>query len=145
MAEIPWLWIWIVLAALLYIGEMLTTAFFLLPFALGATAALLGNLLGAALWLQWVLFIVVSILCLIFVRPFFKQLTSKAEKVKAGVDRLIDMTGVIVEGNAPTGANRARIDRELWNVSTETGEQLAIDTKIRVLRVEGTYLIVEAV
>ncbi|MCL1847214.1 MAG: NfeD family protein [Coriobacteriia bacterium] len=145
MSGLPWVWIWLVLAALLYVGEMLTATFFLLPFGLGATFALIGAFFGAPLWLQWLLFVVVSVFGLIFLRPFFKRLTSKAEKTKAGVDRLIGMTGTVVEGNAPSGANRARIDRELWNVSTEQAEQLPIDTRVRVLRVEGTYLIVEAI
>ena len=145
MSGLPWVWIWLVLAALLYVGEMLTATFFLLPFGLGATVALIAAFFGAPLWFQWLLFVVVAVLGLVFLRPFFKRLTSKAEKTKAGVDRLIGMTGLIVEGNAPSGANRARIDRELWNVSTERGEQLPLNTSIRVLRVEGTYLIVEVI
>ena len=145
MSELPWFWIWLVAAALLYVGEMLTTTFFLLPFGIGATVALISVLFGAPLWLQWLLFIVVSALSLVFVRPLFKRLTSKAEKVHAGVDRLIGMTGVIIEGNAPSGENRARISREVWNVATETGELLAVNTQVRVLRVEGVHLIVEVV
>ena len=145
MSELPWVWIWLVAAALLYVGEMITTTFFLLPFGLGATAALIVAFFSGPLWLQWLIFVAVSVLSLVFVRPFFKRLTSKAEKTKAGVDRLIGMTGTIVEGNAPKGASRARIDRELWNVSTEQGEPLELDARIRVLRVEGTYLIVEKI
>ena len=143
MSALPWFWIWLIAAALLLIGEMLTTTFFLLPFGLGALAAFLTVILGADLWLQWVVFFVVTVLGLFFVRPFFKRLTSKAEKVHAGVDRLIGMTGTIIEGNAPSGENRARIAREVWNVATETGEHLAVDTKVRVLRVDGVHLIVE--
>jgi len=143
MSVLPWFWIWIVVAAVLYIGEMLTTSFFLLPFGLGATIALVANIFGAEIWLQWVLFIIVSVLALAFLRPIFKRLTSKADKVKAGVDRLIGMTGTIIEGNVPSGMNRARVDRELWNVSTEQGDYLPVNTKVKVLRVEGVRLIVE--
>jgi len=145
MESLPWFWIWLIAAALLYVGEMLTTTFFLLPFGLGATVAVIADLLGASLWLQWVLFVIVSVLALIFVRPLFKRMTSRADKVKAGVDRLIGMTGTIIQGNAPSGENRARIAREVWNVSTETGEQLPVDTQVRVLRVDGVHLIVEVV
>jgi membrane protein implicated in regulation of membrane protease activity len=145
MPEFVWFWIWIVLAAALYVGEMLTTTFFLLPFGVGATVALIANLFGAELWLQWVLFIVVSVIALIALRPLARRLTAKAEQVKSGVDRLIGMTGLIIEGNTPSGENRARIAREVWNVATETGERLAIDTPVRVLRVDGVHLIVERV
>ena len=145
MSVIPWFWIWLVAAALLFIGEMLTTTFFLLPFGLGALFALIAEIFGAELWLQWVIFVVVSVLGLVFLRPLFKRLTSRAESVSAGVDRLLGMTGVIIEGNAPSGENRARIAREVWNVATEGGERLAIDTQVKVLRVDGVHLIVEVV
>jgi membrane protein implicated in regulation of membrane protease activity len=143
MPTLTWFWIWLILAAALYVGEMLTTTFFLLPFGIGATLALVANLLGLELWLQWVIFVVVSILALVLLRPFAKRLTAKAGQLKSGVDRLIGMTGHIIEGNAPSGENRARVDREVWNVATEAGGQLAVGTPVRVLRVDGVHLIVE--
>jgi membrane protein implicated in regulation of membrane protease activity len=124
---------------------MLTTTFFLLPFGVGATLAFVANILGLELWLQWVVFVVVSIVALIVLRPLVKRLTANAEQVKSGVDRLIGMTGHIIEGNAPSGENRARVAREVWNVATETGNQLAVDTPVKVLRVDGVHLIVEEV
>jgi membrane protein implicated in regulation of membrane protease activity len=138
-----WFWIWLVLAAVLYVGEMLTTTFFLLPFAIGATVAFLSIFLGTPLWLQWVLFVVVSIIALFALRPMARRLTANAEQTKSGVDRLIGMTGRVIEGNAPSGENRARIDREVWNVTTEQGDRLALDTPVRVLRVDGAHLVVE--
>ena len=130
---------------MLLIGEMLTTTFFLLPFGLGAAVAMVAVLLGAPLWLQWVLFVIASVVGLVFLRPLFKRWTTRADKVKAGVDRLIGMTGVIIQGNAPSGENRARIAREVWNVSTESGEHLPVDTQVRVLQVDGVHLIVEVI
>ncbi|MDR2586935.1 MAG: NfeD family protein [Coriobacteriales bacterium] len=143
MVWFVWFWIWLVLAAALYVGEMLTTTFFLLPFGVGATVAFVALLLGAPLWLQWIIFITVSVVALIAFRPLARRLTATAEQTKSGVDRLIGMTGNIIEGNAPSGEMRARIAREVWNVATETGEHLPVDTSVKVLRVDGVHLIVE--
>ncbi|MDR2106012.1 MAG: NfeD family protein [Coriobacteriales bacterium] len=145
MPSIAWFGIWLVLAAVLYVGEMLTATLFLLPFAIGATAALISSIFGAELWMQWVVFILISLIMLIALRPLAKRLTAKAAQARSGVDRLIGMTGFIIEGNAPAGESRARIDREVWNVTTETGVHLAKDTPVRVLRIDGTHLIVEVV
>ena len=143
MSALPWFWIWLIAAALLYVAEMMTTTFFILPFAFGATIAFFAQLLGADPWLQWALFVIVSVLCLVFVRPIFKRLTSKAEPEQAGVDRLIGTTGVIIEGTSPSGSNRARVAGEIWNVATENGMYLMVGTMVRVLRVDGVYLVVE--
>jgi membrane protein implicated in regulation of membrane protease activity len=145
MSALPWFWIWLVLAAALYIGEMISLTFFLLPFGIGASVAFLSVLFGAEVWLQWVLFVVVSIVALIALRPAYKHLVHKADKAKVGVDRLIGMTGKIIEGNAPSGEMRARVAREVWNVSTDGDDTYAVDTRVKVLRVEGVHLIVEKV
>lgn len=139
----PWIWVWIVLAAALYIGEMLTFTFFLLPFAVGATVSIFACAFGAELWLQWVLFIVVSISALVVVRPLAKRLQRNAPTEKSGVDRLIGCDGVILEQTAPSGESRARVIREVWNVATEGDDVLQPGDKIMVLRVEGTKLIVQ--
>lgn len=143
MSELPWFWIWLVLAAALYIGEMLSLTFFMLPFGIGATVAFVAVLFGAELWLQWTLFIAVSVISLVALRPVYKRLVKRADPAKVGVDRLIGMTGVIIDGNAPSGEMRARVAREVWNVATESRETYGVDTPIRVLRVEGAHLIIE--
>lgn len=143
MSELPWFWIWLVLAAALYVGEMLSLTFFLLPFGIGATVAFVSVIFGAPLWLQWTLFIVVSIISLMALRPIYKRLVHKADKEKVGVDRLIGMTGKIIEGKAPSGEMRARVAREVWNVAADSGDTYPVDTPVKVLRVDGVHLIVE--
>ena len=143
-AEI-WFWIWLILAALLYVGEMLTTTLFLLPFAIGASIALFANLLGAELWLQWLLFVAVSVVALVALRPLARRLTAQGGGQRSGVDRLIGKTGVIIAENVPPGECRARVGREIWNVASDSGAELAEGAAIKVLRVEGTHLIVEEI
>ena len=143
MYALPWFWIWVVLAALLYVGEMLAASFFLLPFAIGATVSALASFFGADLWLQWLLFVLVSVFALVALRPLAKRLTAKAQPGKSGVDRLIGMTGHIVEGSTPSGEMRARVDREVWNVTLEPTRRLPVDTPVKVLRVDGVHLVVE--
>jgi membrane protein implicated in regulation of membrane protease activity len=141
MEALPWFWIWVVLAAALCVGEMFTAAFFMLPFAVGAAVSAVATALGAPLPLQWLLFIIVSVIALFLLRPFAKRMTIDTTK-KSGVDRLIGSTGLIINGNAPEGEARARVDREEWNVLTEDGSVPQVGTRIRVRGVDGTHLIV---
>ncbi|MDR1714141.1 MAG: NfeD family protein [Coriobacteriales bacterium] len=140
----PWFWIWVVLAAALYIGEMLTVTFFMLPFAVGATVAAISAALAAPVWLQWLLFVLVSVLALVLLRPVARRVT-KNQPERSGVDRLLGMTGHIIEGNAPSGEARARVDREIWNVTVEDDAQLAVGQHVKVIRVDGTHLVVRPV
>ena len=84
----PWLWAWIILAAALYVAEMFTAGFFMLPFALGATAAALPEFLGRSgrSW-QWVAFLGVSVVAFLLLRRCADHITHEPP-VKTGIDRL---------------------------------------------------------
>jgi membrane protein implicated in regulation of membrane protease activity len=172
---LPWFWIWIVLAAALCVGEMLTMSFFMLPFAAGAAVAAVACVLGAPLWLQFALLIAVSIIALAVLRPLASRIT-KNNVEKAGVDRLIGSTGVVIASGvdaaaaagavataaagavadtatdaSPAGAARDKqefrvlVQRDEWNALSDDGAVLPADTRVEVLRVEGTHLIVKPV
>jgi membrane protein implicated in regulation of membrane protease activity len=141
--SLPWFWIWLVAAALLYIGEMLTTTFYLLPFAIGATVALIVCALAGPLWLQWLLFAVVSVIALALLRPVAHRVTRDAPE-KSGVDRLIGRPGEVIEGRAPNGEFRVRVERDVWNALCADGSVPTPGTHIKVDHVDGTHLIVTA-
>jgi len=61
--------LWAVVAALAFVGELLSISFFLLFFALGAAVALVVALLGAGIVAQIVGFVVTSLLSLVVLRP----------------------------------------------------------------------------
>ena len=143
---VVWFWLWLILAASLFIGEMITVTLILLPFAIGATAAWLANIIGLNLGLQWFCFAVVSIVALVSLRPLAARLT-RGSNVRAGVDRLVGMDAAIVDQPAPAGMRRAKVDGELWNVILEPGfesltEDLAVDERVYVMQIDGTRLVV---
>ena len=91
-----WFWIWLVLAAVLIVGEMLTAGFFLLPFGIGAALAALLNWLGVALAWQWAAFLVASAVLLLSLRKFADRVTHEPPE-KVGVDRLVGKQAVVIE------------------------------------------------
>lgn len=145
MAGLSIVWIWIILAALLCVGELLTGGFFLLPFAVGAGVAVLVEVIGGPLWLQVVLFLVVSILCLVFLRPFVKKIT-KDEPQKSGIDRLIDAQGVVIEEIPLGGTGRIRVFHEEWNAtSNDARSGIELGARVKILKVEGVHVVVRPI
>ena len=146
MDALPWFWIWILLAALLFIGEMFSLSFFMLPFGVGAVVSAIANAFSADIVVQWVLFVVISIAALFALRPVANHLTKRSD-VKSGVERLIGCVGEVIEGNAPEGLIRIRVEREEWNASLESGgsggSRLSIGSSVEVTGIEGTRLIVK--
>ena len=62
---------WVALAALAFVGELLTVSFFLLFFSLGAVVGLAAALLGFGITVQALGFLAASVLSMVILRPAF--------------------------------------------------------------------------
>ena len=87
---------WIVLLVVLLIVEAATVQLVTIWFAIGAAAALIARICGAALWLQWVLFVVVSAVTLAATRPLVRKIT-KQKTQPTNADRCIGETAMVTE------------------------------------------------
>lgn len=143
MEALPWLWIWIVLAAVLLIIEMLSLSFFILPFAVGAALAAVACGFGVELIWQAVIFVVASIISLFAMRPLAKRLTKKGGNAKVGAERLVGLKGKVIEGGTKAGEFRIVVNGEPWNVYTSDGATLPVDTIVEVVEVKGNSLLVK--
>lgn len=137
-----WFWVWTVLAAVLFVGEIFTAGFFLLPFGIGAAVAAGLNWLGLGIGWQWAVFLGVSVIALAGLRPLSDRLTHEPPE-KMGADRLLGKTGKVVETIEPgDGAGRVRIEREEWRADSANGTRIAEGSAVIVEKIVGTHLVV---
>ncbi len=143
MADVHiWFWVWVSLAVILFVAEIFTAGFFLLPFGLGATAAAILEYLGVGIGWQWVAFLGVSAVSLIGLRRFAERVTHKPPQ-DFGVARLVGRTGLVVEALVPhSAAGTVRIDREEWRADEADDQPLPVGTRVIVERIEGAHLVV---
>jgi membrane protein implicated in regulation of membrane protease activity len=134
--------IWIALAALFFIGEMLTTGFFLLWFGVGASVSAVLNYLGFDPLVQFVTFIIISLVLIGISRPFAKRITKDSPK-KAAADRLIGKEALVIEEVTPHKGGLVKIDGDIWKAVAaqiiEDGETVNIEG------IEGTKLVVKPI
>lgn len=139
MALLPdltqYLWIvWIVLALVFVIIELLTLEFTFLMLAAGTLIGGLGvNLLGGPWWLQIAAAAALSGLLLFTIRPLLLKTLHRGEKpVPMNVDALFGMLGRVV---APVDAvsGSVRLDNgETWTAKTADGHDGSLDVGARV-------------
>lgn len=137
--------IWLGLLVLFTIGEAVSVGLTSIWFAAGALVALVVALLGGPLWLQIVLFIVVSALCLLAIRPLAqKHLNSKVEPTNA--DRVIGSEAKVTETiDNLQGTGSVNIGGIVWTARSENDDPIPAGTLVRVLRIEGVKVYVEEV
>jgi membrane protein implicated in regulation of membrane protease activity len=137
-----WRWLWLGIAVVLGVGEMVTSGFFMLPFAIGAGVAAVLAWIGVAVPLQLAVFIVTSIVALWALRRFARD--DRQPSYPVGSMRFAGANAVVIDAVDPvTGRGRVRLNSETWGAITDTGTVIEPGVQVRVVEVRGTKLVVE--
>ena len=143
-----WRWVWLAASAA-FIGGEITVAgtFFLLPFGLGAAVAAVFAFSGAGSATGWTIFVAVSLVASIAVRPIVRRLDATGDPISVGAERLIGQAGVVIR-DLSADADRmgaVRVGREEWHAESSDGIDLPTGTAIEVSDILGTRAIVRPV
>ena len=103
---------------------------------------LLAAVLGAALWVQIVLFFVVSIAALAATRPLVQKMLHRDE-TPTNADRVIGQTAVVTEAiDNIEGKGQVNISGQIWSARSQEGVSIPVGTEVKVLRIEGVKVFV---
>lgn len=139
--------IWLIVAILLVILEICTAAFGSICFAIGAAVAAIAAGLGAGLTWQILIFVVVSMLTFIFLRPFMlKFLDRKSKDVKTNADALVGKRAVVSERiDASQLTGRVSVDGDDWKAVSEDGSVIEKGTPVEIVKLDSIILTVKAI
>ena len=139
MFSTPVLWLVVAIAAALI--EAFSLGLITLWFVIGALAAFVADLLGASLTVQIVLFLVVSILCLVLLRPVFVKYR---ERGRAAEPTVVGERGVVCEDidNAKLTGRVEMPDHMTWTARSADGAPIKAGTPVVVVSQESIKLIV---
>ena len=135
--------VWLVIAVVLGIFEAATVALVSIWFAIGAVAAMVPAYFNAPFWVQILVFILVSALCFVFTRPFFKKII-RVNKQPTNADRLVGQEGVATDDIENIECRgKVFISGLTWSARSETGELITQGAVVTVKKIEGATLVVE--
>lgn len=134
--------VWFVLMVLFIAIEASTVTMVSTWFAVGALAAMLTSLLEGPVWLQAVLFFVVSAGLLLALRPLVrKHFTPRL--VKTNVDSVIGTQGPVTERiDNLASCGQVKLGAMQWTARSTSGQPIEAGTVIRVDRIEGVKVYV---
>lgn len=137
--------LWFVLLILFVVAEAATVNMVSAWFALGSLAAVIGSLLGAKLWLQIVLFLVVSGVSLALLRPLSKKYFTP-RITRTNVDALAGKLCLCVTDiDNVAGSGQVKLGDVEWSARSTTGEPIPAGTQVKIDRVEGVKVYVTPV
>ena len=137
---------WAALAALAFVGEVLTVSFFLLFFSLGAVVGLAAAMFHLPLAAQVVGFVMASLLSMAVLRPaLLNRLSLRGSEGYVGHRGITGESAVVTEEIVAGGKGTVRVGSgEFWTArSLHPGEKIQSGTRVRVLDTDGLTALVD--
>lgn len=136
---------WLMAFIILVVMEFLTMGLTTVWFAIGALAAFFASLFGATLWIQIILFLIISLVVLVVYRPLAVKYVN-SRRTKTNIDDLIGKEAKVVERiDNVNQIGRVVLNGMDWSARTTIGGTIEVDTIVKVVDVQGVKLIVEPV
>jgi membrane protein implicated in regulation of membrane protease activity len=135
--------LWVILAGAFGVGEMLSGGFFLAPFAAGALLAAAGAA-AAGTAVALVVFVLVSLLALVVVRPVVRSHTRMPPAIRTGAAALVGKQAIVLERIANAeGVGIVKIDGEVWTArSLFDDQEIEVGTRVEVVDIKGATALV---
>lgn len=134
--------IWLIVAILFLFAEGLTLGLTFIWFAGGALLAMLAGFINAPLFVQFLAFIIGSILMLVYTRPAAQKIF-KIGATKTNVDSLIGKEGIVIKDLQPFALGQVKVKGQIWSAKAEHGEEINEGQRVEVVSIEGVKLIVK--
>ena len=137
---------WLVVIVLFIAVEVNTMALTTIWFAGGAVAAFLAALAGLTIKTQLVLFLIVSLVLLIFTRPFAMKFVNKGPVNTNAMDLIGKKARVTAEINNQLSKGAAVVNGQEWTARAAEEEAVIPEGEIVLIKeIRGVKLIVDRI
>lgn len=136
--------IWLALLVAFIVIEILTLGLTTIWFAGGCIPAFIAALFGTPVWLEILLFLVVSLILLFFTRPVAVKYFNK-DRIKTNAESLVGRTAIVIsEINNLEGIGQVTVSGQEWSARyVADGVTIPTGTVVTVRAINGVKLIVE--
>lgn len=138
-----YLYMWLIAFVLFTVVEFATSmALISIWFAAGSLVALVLSAFDVPLWIQLLVFILVSAILLICTRPIAKK--HAKNNIDTNIKIIIGKTAKVIEDiDNSKATGRVRLNGVDWTAISDTGELIEKDSHVTVTKIEGSKLYVK--
>ena len=140
-----WL-LWTLVCVVALILEVSSGTFYLMCFAIGAVGAVMVSLMGTPLWLQVLVFSVISAVSVFCVRPLLVKCLHPVQKERlSNASALVGRQGVVIEPISAERPGYVRVDGDEWRAVTADGTMIERGVNVRITAINSIVVTVERV
>ena len=143
MSNSTMLAIWLGIVIVTLVIEIITQGLTTIWFSIGAAVAAVSTLWDPPIWVQIVIFCVLSVVIMLLARPFAKRMM-QSNITPTNIDRLISEKAVVIkEINNKKGTGQVSVRDLEWLARSEDDSVIEKGETVTILRIEGVKLIVK--
>lgn len=137
--------LWLIIAGGCLIAEVFTVGFLLFFPGIGAIIAFIAALLGASFSVQVIIFVISTILLIIFIRPIIAKMFKGKSPTPMNSDSLIGKNGFVLKTIEGDKKGQVKVAGEIWSAICEEDQIIEENSKIIVKEIKGVKLFVDKV
>jgi membrane protein implicated in regulation of membrane protease activity len=135
---------WIAFALAMALVEVASVAFYAAFLAVGSIAAAVAALLGANVYIQAAVFLLISLVGILVLRPALVR--RRGPRLVSGAQGMVGQTGVVIEPiKGEHGAGHVQLAGESWPAVSADGKPIAANATVTVNEIRGSTLVVSPV
>lgn len=142
--QIIMLAVWLLIIILAVVLEEQTAELVSIWFAAGGVFGLVGALCNWPIYIQFIVFAVITLVLVISTRPLAKKISRNTE-VKTNADKLIGMKGKLLKAITEEEKGEVKINYQIWSCSSVDNKPIPENSKIVVKEIVGNHLIVDTI
>ena len=131
---------WIGIVVLSVVFEVLTPGLVAIWFMPAALVSMILAFFGVTVWVQIPVFLILSILCILFARPLINR---RCKAHATNIDAIIGEKAIVIENSENiAGAGQVKVRGQYWSARTVDDDvTYAVGDIVTVVAVEGVKLI----
>ena len=133
--------IWLIIAGLFFIGEIITVGFLIFWFGIGALIAMVVSCFTANIIIQTSVFIISSAILLFATKPFVKKFVD-VKPTKTNAYSIIGQKALVIKEINSHSVGQIKIKGEVWSAESENDETIVEGSEVEILQIKGVKAVV---
>jgi membrane protein implicated in regulation of membrane protease activity len=137
--------IWLIIAVVFAVAEVVNLSFYLFPFAIGAAGAAVVGLAGGGTAIELITFAALTGVSFTVVRPIARRHINMPPQLRTGTAALVGRTAIVTERIVNDEAvGQVRLDGEVWTARAYDDDKvLEPGTRVHVMEIRGATALVD--
>lgn len=137
--------IWLIIAGVCLIGEIMTSGFLVFWLSIGALLSMVVSFFTDNVIIQTAVFVISSAILIFATKPFVKKF-AKTKNVKTNAFSIIGQNGIVTKDiDSINSKGQVKIDGETWSAVGKDDMDIPKGTEIEVVEIKGVKAIVKPV